>query len=95
MAKYYCVKCERFHHRGKIYEKHLKYKKSDNKKPINEDLNNSISVNEILNYDISEFRNIAKRQYKNLIEKMYMSKNYDMYAQEIRKLILYEEKSKT
>lgn len=24
MIKYYCTKCQKYHHRGKIYKKHIK-----------------------------------------------------------------------
>jgi len=94
MSKYYCVKCKRYHHRGKIYDKHQKFKKGNQKTPNYEDSNKSISMKDILNYDISDFRNIAKRQFKNLFKKMQESREYEMYSQEIKKLILHEKKLK-
>lgn len=83
MHKYYCIKCKKYHYRGKIYKAHLEYKKEKSKK--NNNLNDDpIKVN------LDDLRPIAKRQLRRLYKKMKLSGNDELYKTEIIKLIKNE-----
>jgi hypothetical protein len=87
MRKYYCTKCERNHHRGKIFKNHLKYKKEKKTELKNENLDDeNIKVN------LDDLRPIAKRQLRRLFKKAKRSGNYDLYKNEIIKLIKNEKR---
>ncbi|MFW9894300.1 MAG: hypothetical protein ACFFD7_00685 [Candidatus Thorarchaeota archaeon] len=80
MSKYYCKKCKKYHHRGKIYIDHLNYKK----KVLNE-LNSVQFGGKKVNID--GLRPIAKRQLHRLLKKIISSGNYELYKNEIIKLM--------
>jgi hypothetical protein len=85
MNKYYCKKCKRYHHRGKIFKDHMKYSKDHNikDKEINSD-------EEIIKLNLDEFRPIAKRQLNRLVKKANRTGNYELYKNQIIKLIKEE-----
>ncbi|MFW9988699.1 MAG: hypothetical protein ACFFC3_08600 [Candidatus Odinarchaeota archaeon] len=85
MNKYYCKKCNKYHHRGKIFEEHLKFKKKDIKKNNHPD-NKDIKIN------FKTLRPIAKRQLSRLFRKAKISGNHELYKNEIVKLIKKEKK---
>jgi hypothetical protein len=87
MHKYYCNKCKRYHHRGKIFKEHIKYKKE--KKPKVKDKS---SDDESLKVNIDNLRPIAKRQLKRLVKKANRLGNYELYKNEIIKLIKNEKR---
>lgn len=93
MNKYFCLKCKRFHYRGKIYENHLKFKEKIKQKnnPIN-NKKNFIPSNKILEFDVDELRPIAQRQIQRWVMKMNQSKRFMLYKREINKIILHEKK---
>jgi hypothetical protein len=83
MKKYYCEKCEKYHHRGKIYNDHLYFKREiiQNQTIYNED---EITIN------LDDLRPIAKRQLHKLLRKAKSSKNHELYKNEIIKLLKNE-----
>lgn len=83
MHKYYCIKCKKYHHRGKIYTAHLDYKKQENRKEKS-------SYDENIKINLDTLRPIAKRQLRRLYKKMKSSRNYELYKSEIIKLIKKE-----
>lgn len=83
MQKYYCGNCEKHHHRGKIYKKHLKFKKEEVSK---------FAEYEKLSVDLESLRPIAKRQLSRLLKKMNLTGNHELYKKEIIKLIKNERK---
>jgi ribosomal protein S17 len=85
MHKYYCIKCKKYHHRGKIYKNHLEYKKIDASQGKDAE-NEGIKVN------LDDLRPIAKRQLHRLYKKMKLSGNHDFYKKEIIKLIKNEKR---
>ena len=89
LKKYYCTKCKRYHHRGKIYQKHLKYKKHEQKKSkvqISRDINP-----EDVNFE--DLRPIAKRQILSLLKRMTRTEHPEYYKNRIMRVIVYENKS--
>ncbi len=86
MHKYYCIKCKKHHHRGKIYKDHLKYKK----KEAQEEHRNRQNEKTKISYD--DLRPIAKRQLRRLYRKMKLTGNHELYKQEIVKLIENEKR---
>ncbi|MFW9773905.1 MAG: hypothetical protein ACFFFB_08610 [Candidatus Heimdallarchaeota archaeon] len=83
MKKYYCSKCEKHHHRGKIFKKHLTFKKEEVSK---------FTDYENLSLDLESLRPIAKRQLSRLLKKMNLTGNHELYKKEIIKLIKNERK---
>ena len=86
MDKYYCSKCKKYHHRGKIYKDHLKYKKEK------EHLDNLNNKNQKLTINYDELRPIAKRQLHRLFRKMELTGNQELYKHEIFKLLENEKR---
>ena len=86
MTKYYCLKCKKYHYRGKIYKNHLKYKVRKEKKIPFKKTN-------IEDLEIETFRPIAKRQIMRLLRKMKLSNNLELYEKQIRRVILHENKN--
>ncbi|MFX1502996.1 MAG: hypothetical protein ACFFDH_18695 [Promethearchaeota archaeon] len=87
MQKYYCNKCKKNHHRGKIYKDHLEYKKKEiSKNKDKEAEDDTIKVN------LDTLRPIAKRQLNRLYKKMKLSGNHEFYKTEIIKLIKNEKR---
>ncbi|MFX1297395.1 MAG: hypothetical protein ACFFD2_21385 [Promethearchaeota archaeon] len=84
MKKYYCTKCKKNHHRGKIYKDHLKFK--EDKKTI------KITNDEKITVDFNSLRPIAKRQFNRLLKKMEKTGNQEIYRNEIIKLINNEKR---
>ncbi|MFX1420054.1 MAG: hypothetical protein ACFE9N_14140 [Promethearchaeota archaeon] len=87
MHKYYCNNCKKHHHRGKIYENHLEYKKEERRK--NDDKNLKDDETKI---NFNDLRPIAKRQFRRLYKKMNLSGNHELYKTEIIKLIKKEKR---
>ena len=85
LHKYYCEKCKKYHYRGKIYKEHLDYKKEEISK------NNYLDV-ENIKINLDSIRPIAKRQLRRLYKKMKSSSNYELYKNEIIKLIKNEKR---
>ena len=85
MNKYYCNKCKKFHHRGKIYKDHLKYKRQ-------EDVDTHNNQNEEIRINYNDLRPIAKRQLHRLYRKMKLTGNHELYKHEIVKLIENEKR---
>jgi hypothetical protein len=83
--KYYCNKCKRYHHRGKIYREHLKFE-------VKEDTTNK-SENETLKVEFKSLRPIAERQLNRLLKKIDKTGNNEIYKKEIIKLIKNEKKN--
>ena len=83
MNKYYCLKCNKNHLRGKIYKEHLKYKglTKESEPPL------KIKQDKI---NLKEFRPVARRQLKRLLHKMKITPKKELYKNEINKLIEYE-----
>ena len=79
MEKYYCTKCKRNHYRGKIYQKHLSYKKKNESKLS--------SKGKMTSLDFEKLRPIAQRQIRRLLERMEYTKNIELYKNEIKKVI--------
>jgi hypothetical protein len=89
LKKYYCKKCERYHHRGKIYQKHLIYKKNKQKKAkvqISRDINPK-------DVNFEDLRPIAKRQILSLLKRMTRTEHPEYYKKRIMQVIVYENKS--
>jgi hypothetical protein len=86
MHKYYCKKCKKNHHRGKIYRDHLVYKREE----FNNNVNSEVDYT---NIDLNKLRPIAKRQLRKLLKKMKSSGNHEFYKNEIIKLIEYENRN--
>ena len=87
MHKYYCNKCKRYHHHGKIFKEHIKYKKEKKQK-----VKDKSFVDEDLKINIDNLRPIAKRQLKRLVKKANRLGNYELYKNEIIKLIKNEKR---
>ena len=86
LKKYYCAKCRRYHHRGRIYKKHLQYKKNKSKTSkvqISRDFNP-----EDVNFE--ELRPIAKRQILSLLKRMTRTEHPEYYKKRIIRVIAYE-----
>lgn len=85
---YFCTECKRNHRHGKIWEEHLRYKKTK--------LDN-IPRKKVVQYDWSFLRDIAQRQIMSYIRKMAWdkknngSRKREMYIHEINKVILHED----
>lgn len=90
MKNYFCSKCKRFHYRGKIYGKHLKYKEKKGN-PTHRKMS-FIPSNKILEFDVDELRLIAPRQIQLLGIKMNQTKRFMFYKREINRIILDEKK---
>ena len=88
MKKYFCSKCKRTHFRGKIFEEHLKYRKTRNNPKQKK--KSSIPSEKIIEFEFDELRLIARRQIQRLVMKMHKTKNFRLYTKEINKIILYE-----
>lgn len=86
MEKYYCTKCLKHHHRGKIYKDHLQFKRQVIK-------NKNINSNEINFANFDTLRPIAKRQILKLLKKMKTSKKPGFYKNQIERVIEYENKN--
>jgi len=86
MHKYYCVKCKKYHHRGKIYKNHIGYKREGRTNSEDDYPKEGIKVN------INDLRPIAKRQLRRLCKKMKLSGNHELYKTEIIKLIRNEKR---
>lgn len=86
MEKYYCTKCRKYHHRGKIYTNHLNFKR----KEVKVDDSQLIDPEDVNFEDLSP---IAKRQILSLIKRM--KKNYypEFYKNRIMNVIKYENKN--
>jgi hypothetical protein len=86
LTKYFCTKCEKHHHRGKIYQEHQDFKREKvlAEEPIN---------NESILYDFDSLRPVAKRQILKLIKKMKKSTKPEIYKKQIEKVIQYETKN--
>lgn len=86
MEKYYCTKCRKDHHRGKIYTNHLNFKR----KEVKVDDSQLIDPEDVNFEDLSP---IAKRQILSLIKRM--KKNYypEFYKNRIMNVIKYENKN--
>ena len=84
MKKYYCTKCKKYHHRGKIYKVHLKFKKEEEIKKT--------ADYENLKIDLESLKPIAKRQLHRLLKKVNASGNHELYKNEIIKLIKNEKR---
>jgi len=82
MKKYYYTECERYQYRGKIYQKHLWYKKKKE--------SNSILIKEINPLDWEKLRPIAQKQIYVLFKKLSNSRRPILYKREINKVILHE-----
>lgn len=86
MTKYYCLKCKKYHFRGKIYKNHLEFKGGKEKKIPSKKIN-------IEDLDIETFRPIAKRQIMRLLRKMRLSNKPEFYEKQIQRVILHENKN--
>jgi hypothetical protein len=86
MKKYYCRKCKRYHHRGKIYGEHLKFKKREE--------NANSTDNDTLKVEFESLRPIAKRQLNRLLKKIHKTGKNEIYKKEIIKLIKNEKRNK-
>lgn len=84
MKKYYCTKCKRYHHRGKIYKEHLKFKETEE--------NANFSETETLKVEFESLRPIAKRQLNRLLKKIHENDSSEIYKKEIIKLIKNEKR---
>jgi len=86
LEKYYCTKCRKYHHRGKIYTNHLNFKR----KEVKVDDSQLIDPEDVNFEDLSP---IAKRQILSLIKRM--KKNYypEFYKNRIMNVIKYENKN--
>ncbi|MFX1572921.1 MAG: hypothetical protein ACFFB0_09235 [Promethearchaeota archaeon] len=82
MKKYFCSKCKKQHHRGKIYREHLKFKQE--MKSLKPPDKGNLKVS------LESFRSIAKRQLNRLLKKMDETGNHQLYKNEIIKLIKKE-----
>ncbi len=83
MEKYYCIKCDRYHRRGKIYKNHLVYRKGTQK-------SESVPSDEIIKVNYKKLRPIAKNQLLILFKKLRRSNRKSVYREQINKLIRYE-----
>lgn len=86
MTKYYCLKCEKYHYRGKIYNNHLQFKREQN-------YNEKKDLTNIEELEFESLRPIAKRQILLLIRKMENSKMPEFYKKQITRVIVYENKN--
>lgn len=75
MEKYYCTECERNHYRGKIYQKHLCYKKKKE--------SNSIMIKEINSLDLEKLRPVAQRLIGRLLIKMESTGNFELFIKRV------------
>jgi len=77
---YYCTKCNRKHYRGKIHEKHKKFRQIEVKKQQIYKVKNFKEAWKTLSV-------VAKRQLIQLIYKLNLSYKYNLYRREISKLL--------
>ncbi len=84
MHKYYCTKCKKHHHKGKIYREHLKFKEENKSTNTIDDEN--------IRVDLESLRPIAKRQLNRLLKKMDKTGNHELYKKEIINLIKKEKR---
>jgi hypothetical protein len=89
LKKYYCRKCKRYHHRGKIYKEHLQYRKNKQKKSSVQ-ISQDIDLKDI---DFDELRPIAQRQILSLLKRMTRTEHPEYYKKRIMRVIAYENKS--
>lgn len=87
--KYYCTKCKKYHHRGKIYNEHI-HNKKDKKNPSNVQITKEINPE---NVNFEELRPIAKRQILSLLKRMTRTEHPDYYKKRILRVIAYENKN--
>lgn len=100
VLKYFCSKCNRFHYRGEIYDKHLEYKEEELKKKDTSKFigkkskkKKKIPSDKVINFNYESLRPIAKRQIDRLYKKMRKTNNKELYIFQINKVILHEEKA--
>lgn len=85
---YYCSECKGNHRHGKIYEEHMRYKRSE---PDN------VPSKKILKCNWDYLRPIAQRQIMHYARKMLLDKQNngssrkEMYIHEINKVIMHED----
>ncbi|MFW9897201.1 MAG: hypothetical protein ACFFD7_15470 [Candidatus Thorarchaeota archaeon] len=84
MKKYYCDKCNIYHHRGKIFKDHYEFRRKKTK--------NQSYGGEELEINLDDLRPIAKRQLHRLLRKAKKSNNRELYKNEIIKLIESEKR---
>jgi hypothetical protein len=84
MKKYYCDKCNSYHHRGKIFKDHYKFRRINTK--------HQSYGGEELEINLDDLRPIAKRQLHRLLSKVKKSNNPELYKSEIIKLIESEKR---
>jgi len=89
LKKYYCTKCKRYHHRGKIYKEHLQYKENK-RKPSKVHISRDIDLKDV---DFEDLRPIAKRQILSLLKRMTRTEHPDFYKKRIMRVIAYENKN--
>lgn len=79
---YFCLKCKKNHHSGKIYYEHKEHigKKDD-----------LIPTDRIIEADLTNMREVADRQLERLLKRRELNPNrFELYTKRINELILYE-----
>lgn len=89
MKKYYCTKCQRYHHRGKVYKEHFQHKWIKQQK-------SKIKINrefDLKDVNFEDLRPIAQRQILSLLKRMIRTEHPEYYKKRIIRVIKYENKN--
>lgn len=89
LKKYYCTKCKRYHNRGKIYKKHLQYKKIK-KKSSKIQISADVDLKDV---SFEDLRPIAQRQILSLLKRMTRAEYPEYYKKRIIRVIAHENKN--
>ena len=89
LKKYYCTRCKRYHHRGKIYEKHLQFKKNK-KKSSRIKISQDVDLKDV---SFEDLRPIAQRQILSLLRRMTRAEYPEYYKKRIMRVIAHENKN--
>lgn len=79
------MKCNRTHHRGKVYKDHLEFKRKNENTPPE-----SIKINDVQDLELKGLRPIAKKQILRFLKKIKTNGRKNLYLSEINRILLHE-----